>query len=113
MWNFGVPYRLKQYLDVLIQPTHTFSFSPSEGYKGLVTGKPLLIVSARGGEYAKGTKGAPMNFQQPYLELAFGFMGFTDIQTLEVEPTLAGGPKVAAGRKEEAIARAREIAENF
>ena len=31
MWNFGIPYRLKQYLDVIIQPGLTFSFSPETG----------------------------------------------------------------------------------
>ena len=39
MWNFGIPYKLKHYIDVLVQPTYTFSFSPKEGYKGLVTRK--------------------------------------------------------------------------
>ena len=48
-----------------------------------------------------------------FSELVFGFMGFTDIQTLEMEPTLAGGPKVAESRKEKAITRAREIAGSF
>ncbi|RMG57469.1 MAG: FMN-dependent NADH-azoreductase, partial [Deltaproteobacteria bacterium] len=28
MWNFGIPFRLKQYLDVVIQPGLTFSFTP-------------------------------------------------------------------------------------
>lgn len=23
MWNFGIPYRLKQYIDLLVQPTYT------------------------------------------------------------------------------------------
>src|SRR3974377_1843347 len=27
MWNFGVPYRLKQYIDVLVQPSLTFAYS--------------------------------------------------------------------------------------
>ena len=28
MWNFGVPYRLKQYIDVIVQPSLTVAFSP-------------------------------------------------------------------------------------
>jgi FMN-dependent NADH-azoreductase len=39
MWNFGVPYVFKHYIDVLVQPGLTFSFDPQSGYKGLVTGK--------------------------------------------------------------------------
>jgi FMN-dependent NADH-azoreductase len=49
MWNFGVPYVLKHLIDVIVQPGLTFSFSPTEGYKGLVTGKKAVAVYARGG----------------------------------------------------------------
>ena len=31
MWNFGIPYKLKHYIDVIVQPGYTFSFSPEEG----------------------------------------------------------------------------------
>ena len=43
MWNFGIPYKLKHFIDVLVQPGLTFSFSPETGYKGLVTGKPAVV----------------------------------------------------------------------
>ena len=55
MWNFGVPYVLKHLIDVIVQPGLTFSFSPTEGYKGLVTGKKATAVYARGGAYGSGT----------------------------------------------------------
>ena len=42
MWNFSIPYRLKQYIDLLVQPGYTFSYSKDKGYIGLVVGKPLL-----------------------------------------------------------------------
>ena len=29
MWNFGIPYKLKQYFDLIVQPGLTFSFDPS------------------------------------------------------------------------------------
>ena len=44
MWNFGIPYKLKHYIDVLAQPGQTFSFDPATGYTGLVTGKPVAVV---------------------------------------------------------------------
>ena len=44
MWNFGIPYRLKQYIDILVQPGYTFRYDPASGYRGLVTGKPAVIV---------------------------------------------------------------------
>ena len=43
MWNFGVPYVLKHLIDVIVQPGLTFSYSPAEGYKGLVTGKKAVV----------------------------------------------------------------------
>lgn len=51
MWNFGIPYRLKQYIDILVQPGYTFSYSPEQGYTGLVN-KPAAVVYARGGDYS-------------------------------------------------------------
>lgn len=113
MWNFGIPYRLKHYLDLIIQPGYTFSYDPAKGYTGLVTGKPAFIAYARGGEYPDGTPYATYDFQKKYLELALGFIGFTGIRSLVVEPTLMGGPEVAAKKTSEAIAMAREIAKGF
>jgi len=112
MWNFGIPYRLKHYLDVLIQPTYTFSFSPAEGYKGLVTGKPMLIVYARGGDYSSPDARAA-DFQQRYLDTAFGFIGFAHIRSLMVQPTLQGGSELAAKKRDAAIAEAKAMAAGF
>jgi len=112
MWNFGIPYRLKQYLDIIVQPTYTFSFSPQEGYKGLVKGKPIFVSYSRGGAYPKGSAEEAFDLQTKYFQLALGFIGFTDIRTLVVEPTLAG-PDMAKKKREEAIAKAKEMAKAF
>ncbi len=113
MWNFGIPYRLKQYLDILMQPGLTFSFSPTEGYKGLVTGKRAFVAYARGGEYAAGTPAAAYDHQKSYFELALGFMGITDVRSVIIEPTLQGGPEVAKEKQSTAIAQAWECAGGF
>ena len=110
MWNFGIPYRLKQYLDVMVQPTLTFSFDPVKGYDGLVKGKPVLLVLARGSEYPAGS---PVDFQLPYLKFIFQFIGFTDIRTLLIEPALASGPDVAAAKLAAAIQQAPALAATF
>ena len=112
MWNFGIPYRLKQYLDIIVQPGYTFSFSSKEGYKGLVLGKPIFVSYSRGGAYEKGSPAEAFDLQTKYFQLALGFIGFTDIRTLIVEPTLAG-PEVANHKREEAIAKAKEMAKTF
>ena len=54
-----------------------------------------------------------MDFQRPYLEAILRFMGFTAIETILVEPTLAGGPKAAEETLKKAIAAAEKMAEKF
>lgn len=113
MWNFSIPYRLKHYIDILVQPTYTFSFSPEEGYKGLVTGKPVFISYSRGGEYPVGSESEGFDFQTRYLEMISGFIGFTDIRSVVTEPTLMGGPDAAKEKREQAIDKAKEMARDF
>ena len=100
MWNFGIPYKLKHFIDVLMQPGLTFSFSPETGYKGLVPGKPLVAVYARGGAYGAGTGMEAYDAQSPYLKQALGFIGFTDIKEIFVEPTMVKADAVEAGGKQ-------------
>lgn len=89
MWNFSIPYKLKHYIDILAQPGLTFSFTPEEGYKGLVTGKPLVVIYARGGAYGPGSGAEGYDQQSTYVKQIFGFLGFTDIREILVEPTLS------------------------
>lgn len=109
MWNFSIPYRLKHYIDLLVQPGLTFSFTPEEGYKGLVTGKPLIAIHARGGAYAPGTGGEAYDQQSAYLRQIFGFIGFTGIREIFVEPTLGD----AEGAIARASGQAAELAAGF
>lgn len=112
MWNFGIPYRLKHFIDVIVQPGYTFSFSPEEGYKGLVTGKPVFVAYARGGAYPPGSETEPFDLQTKYFELFLGFIGFTDIRRVVVEPTLTD-PEAAGKTREAAVGQAREAAGKF
>lgn len=113
MWNFTIPYRLKQYLDILIRPTYTFTYTPEDAYRGLVIGKPILVVYARGGECPIGTELEALNFQSRYLEFILKFIGFTDIESLVVEPTLMKGPEVARIMRDVAVKMAQEMARTF
>ncbi len=113
MWNFGVPYRLKQYIDLIVQPSYTFSYTPEEGYTGLVTGKPAFVAYSRGGEYLAGTDYEAYDFQKRYFETILGFIGFKEIQSIVIEPTLMGGPETATEKRNQAITQARKIAVTF
>lgn len=111
MWNFGIPYRLKQYIDIIVQPTYTFTITPQGGYEGLIKGKKAFVAYARGGEYPAGPMSA-LDLQKPYLELILGFVGITDVRSIVIEPTL-GAVEVSKKRQEEALAAADGMVAGF
>ena len=86
MWNFSIPYKLKHYLDVIVQPGLTCSYSEQEGYRGLITDKPAVVIYTRGGSFAN--KPQSPDFQKPYMEQMLNFLGIEDIRSIIVEPTL-------------------------
>lgn len=108
MWNFGIPYKLKHFIDVLAQPGLAFSFTPGEGYKGLITGKSAVVIYARGGAYGPGTGAEGYDAQSTYMKQILGFIGFTDIKEIFVEPTLASPTS-----KDEAIAASNKKASDL
>ncbi len=112
MWNFGIPYRLKQYIDIIVQPGYTFRVGEG-GYEGLIVNKPLLAVYARGGAYPAGTPEDAYDQQIRYLEQVFGFIGFANIGRVVVEPTLAQGEQAAQEAVAAAITQAKQLAITF
>jgi FMN-dependent NADH-azoreductase len=108
MINFTIPSNLKTWVDYVARAGRTFSYSEA-GPKGLVTGKHVILVAARGGVYA----GNPaLDFQVPYLKGVLAFLGMTDVEVLEVEGT-AYGPEVAAKAVEAASAQMRTRCETL
>lgn len=91
MWNFSIPFRLKQYLDIVCQPGLSFYVNAQGEYIGMVTDKPIQFVLASGSPYkvrfpleSDGTK---TDFARPYLEHISRFIGFEDIRFIKIEPT--------------------------
>jgi len=113
MWNFSIPYRLKQYIDILVQPGYTFTVDNAGNYQGLVKDRPVFVAYARGGEYPPGTAGEAFDLQKKYLELILAFIGFSGIQSVVGEPTLAKGTDGAEQKRTEAVEKARQIAKDF
>jgi FMN-dependent NADH-azoreductase len=107
MWNFGIPYKLKHYIDVLAQPGLTFSVS-DKGYQGLVTGKPLVLIYARGGAYGPGSGAEGYDAQSSYMKQITGFLGFTNVKEIFVEPTMQKTDAVEKGKQ-----HATELAGKF
>ena len=99
MINFTIPTSLKAWIDYVARAGRTFRYS-EKGPEGLVKGKQVIIVAARGGVYSNGP-GSALDFQVPYLKSVLGFIGLTDVEVIEVEGT-AYGPDAA----EKAVAAA-------
>lgn len=91
MWNFGVPYALKYYIDTIVQPGYLFKYLPDGTPVGLADGK-MIIIKTSGSDYAQ----PPMSyvdFHEPYLKGIFGFCGITDIHfiraySMDITPEL-------------------------
>ena len=112
MWNFSIPWRLKQYIDILVQPGLTFTIEDGR-YRGLLEDKSALVVYARGGQYPAGTDLNALDHQKPYMETILPFIGITDVSAIVIEPTLEQGPDIAREKQAAAIERARQLAEEF
>ncbi|KOP67737.1 FMN-dependent NADH-azoreductase [Bacillus sp. FJAT-18019] len=83
LWNMTVPAVLHTYIDYLNQAGRTFKYTP-EGVVGLVTGKKVIILNARGGNYSEG----PMAAAEMAVNFVMGNLrqwGVQDIETLIIE----------------------------
>lgn len=100
MWNFSIPYMLKQYIDLIVQPRYLFHYRDDGTVEGLVKNKKMIVISSRGGQYGGEMK--PFDYQDPYLRLIFGFIGFTDIEFFHAEP-MDMGKKLQKEKLQEAF----------
>jgi len=83
MHNFTLPSTLKAWIDHVARAGRTFNYG-ANGPEGLLNGRRVILVLARGGVYSSGpTK--PFDFQEPYLRAILGFLGITDVSAVHVE----------------------------
>ncbi len=111
MWNHGVPYILKQFIDVVSQPGMVFGFDPAAGYTGLLTGKKATVIYTSAVYGAGRPPSFGEDFQQPYLDSWLRWIGIEDITTIEFRPNLATADADAA--RQQALADARDAAKTF
>jgi FMN-dependent NADH-azoreductase len=114
LWNFGIPYRFKQLIDLISQKDILFS-ADRNGYQGLLKARKAMVVYARGLDYlstASATPAATYDFQKPYMEMWLRFIGVTEISDIIVEKTLFG-PALDVESRTKAKQRATALARQF
>lgn len=108
MWNFSIPYKLKHYIDLIVQPGLLFQFT-EKGIEGLAKNKKMYCISTRGSDY---NPDGPMNqfdLEEPYLRTIFGFVGITDIEYIHAQP-MDISPELAEASLSGAISKVKSLA---
>jgi FMN-dependent NADH-azoreductase len=100
MYNFAIPASLKAWIDQVVRMGKTFGYGPS-GARGLLAHKRVVVITARGGAYEKGTPAEKVDFQEPYLRHILGFIGLHDVSFIHAENQAreGAGPSLAAAAK--------------
>ena len=114
MWNFGIPYRLKHYIDVVTLPGENWSWSKAEGYRPLLRHKRAVLIHTSAGDHAPASPdaGSDTDFQKPYMRRWLAFIGVEVVKEIVVAPTLADPARLAALRlaaRDEALATAAAL----
>ncbi|MGJ5177562.1 FMN-dependent NADH-azoreductase [Bradyrhizobium oligotrophicum] len=112
MWNFGIPYKLKHWLDIINQPGLTFRFDPVIGYLPLLKDRPTLVILASGGDFTTGMSRSRTDLATPYLREALRFMGLRDVRFVAIGPTSGPAGHTSAAR-DRAHRQLVEIAARF
>lgn len=108
MWNHGIPYVLKQFIDVISQPGMVFAFDPSHGYTGLLSGKRATVIYTSA-VYGPGRPAAfGTDFQAPYFNDWLAWAGIKDVTEIHFRPNLATAN--ASVERQTAHAAARQAA---
>jgi FMN-dependent NADH-azoreductase len=107
MWNGGIPWALKLFVDTVTQPGIAFRFDPATGYHGLLGGRRAVVVYASR-VFAPGVAPAfGSDHQSTYLRWWLEFCGITEVHELRLQPTYPTADFDA--RRRDVLDRAREL----
>jgi FMN-dependent NADH-azoreductase len=88
MWNGGIPYRLKHYIDIIHQPGLTWGLNPKTGFFGLLKNKHATVVLTSGA-YAPGfPAGFGPDHHSTYVRDWLTQAGVEVIDEIRFQPTL-------------------------
>jgi FMN-dependent NADH-azoreductase len=111
MWNGGIPYRLKQYIDVIHQPGLLWGLDPNTGYFGLLKDKKAVVVLTSGAfSTSMPSPAFGIDHHSTYIRDWLNQSGVSDVEELRFQPTLLtadpeGGLKAALAAAQALAAR--------
>jgi FMN-dependent NADH-azoreductase len=108
MWNSGIPWPLKLFIDIVTQPGVAFSFDPSAGYTGLLGGRRAVVAYTSRVYAAHVPPAFGVDHQSTYFDWWLRYCGIEDIHELRLQPTFPGEKFVA--EQERAVAEAQALA---
>lgn len=88
MWNYSIPYVLKHYIDIVIQPGINFKERPGQSPTAVRPGRPLFLFSSSGGDGDVGR-----DFLGPYLQVIFNLVGFDRFHHVNMWGMVKGATK--------------------
>jgi FMN-dependent NADH-azoreductase len=84
MWNYSIPYKLKHYFDIIVQPFVTFGYDPEKrAHFGVLKDRPVQLLITR----SSVAVGDEFDFQLPYLKTIFNFIGLSDLRVVVASQT--------------------------
>jgi FMN-dependent NADH-azoreductase len=96
MWNFGIPYRLKHFIDIVTLPGENWNWSREHGYQALLSNKQAVLVASSANVHDDDVPPgfARDDFQRPYIRRWLKFIGIDVVKEIRVSPTLADPEEV-------------------
>jgi FMN-dependent NADH-azoreductase len=86
MWNFGLPYKLKQLIDLVAQRNYLFAYDGKQ-YGPLLNVPKAVVVCTRGSRFLEGTPIPPSRFdyQTTYLDFWLQLVGVQSLRSVIVD----------------------------
>ena len=100
IYNFGIPAKLKAWVDMVARARVTFRYSEN-GPVGLLRGKRAYLAVASGGTAV----GSEIDFATGYLRHVLGFLGIDDVKIVAADRLMGRGEGEAIGQARRRIDR--------
>ena len=83
MYNYGIPAKLKAYVDHVVRSGITFKMNADGSYTGLLIGKKATVIIASAGDYLPGAPTEGLDTLKPYLREILAFIGVIDVTFIQ------------------------------